>query len=512
MLIENRIDPEEIKSKHSSEVAEPPPSFMTPRSPTRDSEDRYKSTRSLRAESHKQQDESGRMDSNDSGNNTMTNNPRSVSRQTSGSSLGSLAELKDPRGDMSLFVSPPGNGCGSTMKTSTPKYDNNRSSQNNNSQSESPYMSLSMVRDRTCKTEEPSSRQPSSPIKTSQPMRPPSPGPAHNNDISAQNSLIYLTGRPSSVHTLPRRLPAEPPEPRPASAKDFNSLTRHSASKSHMSLLPSKYQPVASPTPQNFTNGSSSLHISPHGRSVTPCGMSSQGYATDRNTPQGHGSQGHTPLMTRQRLSSSGGAPVNRNGSTSSTSSQNDAVPKSLYNNNNGDYDSPVFSPNNSNSSQHNDAIHRANLDDSQSSSTSRKGQNTSESDNQYMPGNVRNLVQNFHKSMQQSPSPNAPPPPARRTRPLSAGPYRSPTPTNNSISNSNGIGPGPLRASMGQFASRSPGSPPDNRENPHPNTATGRLLPTSPEDSSTAGATPPRPNVKPGQKKSNIWYEYGAI
>ena len=497
-------------------VAEPPPNFMTPRSPTRDNEDRYKSNRSLKVDTPNQRDP----------NSTLISHHQPVARKTSGSSLGSMGDGRDPRGDQS-FVSPPGGGVGIDVKTSTPKYDSSRGPHHiGSAQSESPYMSLSMIRDRTHKIEDdaprsslrpPSpSRQHSTPIKTPQPLRPPSPVPGttqNTHDINTHNSTIYASvGRPASAHNVARRLPQEPPEPqRPVSAKDYNSLPRFSANKPH-NILPNRYSPLPghlvvstsiTPHNQNYANGlvppQNNPHhdTNPHNRPVTP-----QNHPLHNYGPQGP--------PARRQLSSDSSASLNRNGSTSSTGSQNEVSPKHVYNNNHKDQNDSFVSPNNSNVSQHDNLIHRLNLDDSRSSSTSHRDNSYVDPDNQYMPGNVRNLVQNFHKSMQQGPSPVPPP---RRPRPLSAGPYRSPDGTSNGLGTTNGFGiePGPLRASMGQF-NRSPGSPPDKCEVPRPSTATGRLLPTRPDDNSTAGSTPPRPGGKDGPKKSNIWYEYGCI
>ena len=136
-------------------------------------------------------------------------------------------------------------------------------------------------------------------------------------------------------------------------------------------------------------------------------------------------------------------------------------------------YDSSVFT--------HDSLAQRLSLDDSNLSPRT-----FNDCDNQYQPVNVRNLVHNLHKTM------NPPVPPPRRTRPLSAGPYRSPT---------HGQMNGTLDSDLVVSGMSSP-----TRE--RPSTATGgRILPSRPDDK-MAGSTPPRL----GGRQQNLWQSFGAI
>ncbi len=188
----------------------------------------------------------------------------------------------------------------------------------------------------------------------------------------------------------------------------------------------------------------------------------------------------------------------------------------------------------------------------------SMNGPSRPESDRNYNPGNVRSLVQNYHKTVK----PVDPPvPPPRRSRPVTPGPMSearpiTPGPTNQRRSVTPGPGqsrpttPGHIssnQASMNSTSSSycSPssqrpsyttinittgvsmvpngGSNFNNRNTTNNNPNQGRSLPPRPDDRPPPvprpGSTPPRlPPPQPPNKdgnpppKSSVWYEYGCV
>ena len=149
------------------------------------------------------------------------------------------------------------------------------------------------------------------------------------------------------------------------------------------------------------------------------------------------------------------------------------------------------------------------------------RGQNSdSGMASQYTPGNVRNLVQNFQKSVQQNrpqtPSPGQqtpsqhgqqprepPVPPPRRHRPLSAGPNRPNLNISVNINNT------PRAQSV------TPDYVPTDGVRP----GSGRQLPARPDERKgqvpRPGSTPPRPTSGNPEDKTNpnsVWYEYGCV
>ena len=144
---------------------------------------------------------------------------------------------------------------------------------------------------------------------------------------------------------------------------------------------------------------------------------------------------------------------------------------------------------------------------------------NDSNMASQYTPGNVRNLVQNFQKSVQQNrpqtPSPGQQPsssqpreppvPPPRRHRPLSAGPARPNLSINVNINNT------PRAQSVTPEYIPSEGVRP----------GSGRQLPARPDERKgqvpRPGSTPPRPTGGGGNPEdkinpNSVWYEYGCV
>ena len=140
----------------------------------------------------------------------------------------------------------------------------------------------------------------------------------------------------------------------------------------------------------------------------------------------------------------------------------------------------------------------------------------------QYTPGNVRSLVQNYQKSVQQNPRPQTPSPsqvpptnpgmgreppvpPPRRHRPLSAGPSR---PT---------LGGAGTAFSSPRAQSVTPDYVPSDMRN---NSSRSRTLPSRPDDHNKQqvarpGSTPPKPTQldEDGKPKPNsVWYEYGCV
>ncbi len=139
------------------------------------------------------------------------------------------------------------------------------------------------------------------------------------------------------------------------------------------------------------------------------------------------------------------------------------------------------------------------------------KAQNSdSEMASQYTPGNVRHLVQNYQKSVQQTrpvtpgvlPQ-EAPVPPPRRSRPLSAGPVRSTlTPNMNHSARAQSVTPDYIPS-----------------DNARPGSA--KQLPARPGDGKAQqlgrpGSTLPRLNGNgtPEDKTNpnSVWYEYGCV
>ena len=138
-------------------------------------------------------------------------------------------------------------------------------------------------------------------------------------------------------------------------------------------------------------------------------------------------------------------------------------------------------------------------------------------SDHQYMPGNVRNLVQNFHMSVQPSATgngntPHQPPvPPPRRSRPLSAGGNLGSGMSGNSMGGNGSAFTTPRPQSAIPSGYGGGGSHHMTGGNNNNNNFTPE---SSDKSLARPGSTPPRPSPagREGVPKSALWYEYGCV
>ncbi len=198
---------------------------------------------------------------------------------------------------------------------------------------------------------------------------------------------------------------------------------------------------------------------------------------------------------------------------TLSVAETNNSVPRH-HNSNNTGYTSSIFSD------QRDDTTRRSKYPapgvptPSAHPRDGRGQESDSEMSSQYTPGNVRNLVQSFQKSVQVQQTrpltpgvggsqPREPPvPPPRRSRPVSAGPSR----TNLSLSVN-------IRNTQ-RAQSVTPDYIPSDSVRP----GTGRQLPARPDERKSQaprpGSTPPRQGGTPEDKKNpnSVWYEYGCV
>lgn len=133
-----------------------------------------------------------------------------------------------------------------------------------------------------------------------------------------------------------------------------------------------------------------------------------------------------------------------------------------------------------------------------------------SDMNSQYTPGNVRNLVQNFHISVQQPPPGGGhqpPVPPPRRHRPLSAGGNLGGNMGGNMGGNGSAFStPRPQSAVPIGYGGNHPHSSGNNNNN--------NFSSDNDKGVGRPGSTPPRPTPtgREGAPKNSLWYEYGCV